>query len=208
MPPGWFLVDSALRQLAQPFNSRTINADNIRRDLGPRWFIHKGHKFVREARHRAADTDATNVGATTYTCHPSAFGHVALHNWPPASQFHKALGRIIRSSKIAYFVVACTITSLMYRVAEEPGWSMGVIQGNHGRHARYLVEQIEKGFHKIVWLYRTSWDADNRNTSRGLPVPAKVVKESHRACGVALHGVNAAIGCAGADSHDGQGFGC
>src|SRR6266487_342531 len=178
-PPGWLLVDCLLRQLAQPRDNRAISMNAVRRELGARWFIHKRHKFVRESRHRAANTDTAHIRTTTNSCHPPSLGHVALHHRPPASQLYKAFGGAVLGSEIAYFIVTCPITSLVHRIAKEPGRSVGVIQRNHGGQTCNLVEEIENSLHEVVWLHRAPWHADDWNTRIGFPVPAKIVKESH-----------------------------
>src|ERR1700719_2986917 len=63
VPPGRFFVDGFVRYLAQSAQGPTPELNYVRRKLRAGWFIHKRHKLVREARHGAADADATNVRA-------------------------------------------------------------------------------------------------------------------------------------------------
>src|SRR6266487_1794393 len=178
-PPGWLLVDCLLRQPAQPRDNHAISMNAIRRELGARWLIHKRHKFVRESRHRTADTDTAHIRTTTNSCHPSPLRDVALYYRSPAPQLHKALRRSILGSEIAYFIVARPITPFVHRIAKEPRRSVGVIQRNHRGETCNLVKKIENGLHEVVWLHRTPWNADDRDTCIGFPVPAKIVEESH-----------------------------
>src|SRR5271156_89098 len=92
MTPLWFLVDGGLGHVAQGANGAAVGADGCAGNLCTRRLIHKGHEFVGETGHGAADADAANVGATADSGHPPAFGHIAVHHRAPASQLHDALG--------------------------------------------------------------------------------------------------------------------
>ena len=54
---------------------------------------------------------------------------------------------------------------------------------------------------------RAAGHADDRDARLRLPRPAEVVRHPHRAGGVARHGVDAAVGGAGADGEDGERLG-
>jgi len=78
-------------------------------------FIHERHELVGESRHGAADANAADVGAAADSSHPAAFGNVAVHDRPPASQLHNALWGSVHFGEIALLVVTGSI---------EPSWTV------------------------------------------------------------------------------------
>src|SRR5271170_7008132 len=99
--------------------------------MSTRRLIHEGHEFIGKTRHGASDANSTNVRTTANPGHPSAFGNVAIHDRPPASKFHDALGRAVHLGEVALFVIAGAITTIMHRLPEEPRWTKLIIQRNH-----------------------------------------------------------------------------
>src|SRR3954467_4534750 len=83
--------------------------------------VHEGHELVREARHRAADADATDVRAASDAVDPAPLGHVALHDRSPAAQLDDALGRAVLGREIALLVVAGAVAALVHGATEQPG---------------------------------------------------------------------------------------
>src|SRR6478735_2430837 len=68
--------------------------------------VHERLELVREARHRAADADAPDVGAAAHAVDPAALGHVALHDRAPAAELDQALGLAVLRGEVALLVVA------------------------------------------------------------------------------------------------------
>src|ERR1700722_15187745 len=113
MPPLWLFVYRCIGQLAERSNSHAISTDRRGGELRTRRFIHEGHELVREARHRAADADAAHVGTATNAIHPPALRHVAIHNRPPASEFHNAFGRAVGGGEVAPLIIPSPVAALM-----------------------------------------------------------------------------------------------
>ena len=82
-----------------------------------------------------------------------------------------------------------------------------LVERNHRREAGDLVQQIEQGLHEVVGLDRTARDVDDRQAGLRFPVPAEIVGQPHAAGRIAFHGVDAAVGRAGAGGDDGQRLG-
>src|SRR5437899_2401686 len=83
MSPLRFLIQRILRDASQTANQAPIPSADARRYLASRGFIHKRHELIREAGHRAADTNPTDIRTTPNSSHPAAFGHIALHDRSP-----------------------------------------------------------------------------------------------------------------------------
>src|SRR3954453_21672664 len=83
--PLGFLVDGARRHGPQLPDDRSVHAGHRRREVRARWFVHERHELVGEARHRAADADAADVGTPADAVDPAALGHVALYDRAPAA---------------------------------------------------------------------------------------------------------------------------
>src|SRR5271165_6283611 len=105
MTPLRFFIDGRIGERAEGANRFTVGPDGCARELGPRRFIHERHKLIREAGHCAADTDAAYIRAAADSGHPSALGHIAVHNRTPAAKLYDALWRAVRRCKIAAFVI-------------------------------------------------------------------------------------------------------
>ena len=71
-----------------------------------------------------------------------------------------------------------------------------------GRHV-----EVEDGLGEIVRMDRAARHADDRDAGFGAPLPSQVVRHAHGPRRVARHGVNAAVGGAGADGEDRQRLG-
>src|SRR5208283_5860980 len=93
--PFRLFIERAVRKPTQIADKRAIRPDERRRDAGARRLVHEWHELVREARHRAADANAADIGATTDAADPTAFWHVALYDRAPASDLHEAFARAI-----------------------------------------------------------------------------------------------------------------
>src|SRR5689334_1857796 len=104
--PLGFLVDGLLRQAPQGADGRAVQPARHGRHPGSRRLVHERHELVGEARHRAADADPADVGATAHPVDPTPLGHVALHDRAPAAQLHDALGRAVLGGELALLVVA------------------------------------------------------------------------------------------------------
>ena len=169
--------------------------------------VHERHELVGEAGHGAADADAADVGAAADAGHPAALGDVAVDHRPPAADLHQALGRAVLVGEVALLVVAAAVAALVDRLAEQPGRPQLLVQRDHRGQARRLVEQVEQRLHEVVRLHGTARHVDDRHAGLRPPVPAQVIGQAHAAGGVARHGVDAAVGGAGAGRDDGPGLG-
>src|SRR5580700_864111 len=208
MTPLGFFVHRGLSQGAQSTNRAAIGTNGCAGDPRARWLIHEGHELIRKAGHGAANADATHIGAAADSSHPAALGNIAVHNRPPASQLHDALRGAVHLGKVALLIVASSIAALMDGPAEQPRGTQLIVKRNHGRQSRHLVEQVEHGFHEVVGLHRASRNVDDGQAGFGLPVPAEIIRQTHRACGIALHGMNPAVGSTCSASNHRQGFRC
>src|ERR1700687_5534277 len=101
MPPLRFLIHSGIGERTQSSDGLAVNADAGSGDFRSRRLIHERHELVRKTRHRATDTDASDIRASANTCHPAALWHVAIDNRSPATQFHDALCRTVDLRKVA-----------------------------------------------------------------------------------------------------------
>ena len=169
--------------------------------------VHERLELVREAGHRAADADAADVRAAAHAVDPAALGHVALDDRAPAAELDQALGLAVLGGELALLVVAAAVAALVHGRAEEPLGPQRLVERDHRRGARGLVEQVEDGLGEVVRVGRAAGHADDRDARLRLPRPAEVVRHPHRAGRVARHGVDAAVGRAGADGEDGQRLG-
>src|SRR5579862_2434909 len=119
MPPLRFLVDGSVRDAAHHADEAAVKAARGGGKSGSGGSVHEGHEFVREARHRAANTDAAHVGAAADAGHPTAFGDVAVYHRPPAAEFHQAFRRAVFVGEVALFVIARAVASIVDSFAEK-----------------------------------------------------------------------------------------
>src|ERR1700741_2192685 len=77
---------------AEGTNDGAVHAAGGCGDAGARRLVHERHELVREAGHRAGDSDATGGRTTAHTVAPAVLGYVAFDHWSPAAQLHQALG--------------------------------------------------------------------------------------------------------------------
>src|SRR5580704_10007190 len=206
MTPLRFLVDGRLRNRSKRANGPAISAYGCAGKFPSGRFVHERHELVGKARHGAADADAAHVGAASDSRHPAALRNVAVHHRPPASQLHDALGRTVHFGEITLLVIAGAIAAFVNRLAEQPRRAQLIVERNHGRKSRHLIEQVEDGLHKVVGLHRASRNIHDGQPSLGPPIPAEVIRQSHSSCGIAFHRVNAAVGRAGAAGYNCQRF--
>src|SRR5690242_1177021 len=135
MTPLRLFVDGTLGYRAQGANGTAVSAHGCTGDPCSRRLIHKRHELIWEAGHGAADADAAHVGTAPDSGHPAAFGNVAVHHRPPASQLHNALWGSVHFGEIALLVVAGSITALVDRRAEQPSGPQLIVERNHGRQS-------------------------------------------------------------------------
>src|ERR1700677_3093697 len=131
--PARFFIERSLRKPAQRVNCFSVRGHRARRKQGAGWLGHKRHKFIREARHGAADTDPSNIGTTADACHPTTFADVALDDRPPAPQLYDALNIAVLCRKLSLLVVASAVTTFMQRLTEKPGRAKTVVERDHRR---------------------------------------------------------------------------
>src|SRR5271155_2305800 len=82
---------------------------------------------------------AAAVGAAADAGHRAAFGHVAIHHWTPAAQFHDALRGAVNFREITLLVIAGAIAAVVDGFAKEPERAQLVVQRNHGSEASDLI---------------------------------------------------------------------
>ena len=128
--------------------------------------------------------------------HPSALSNIALHHRSPAPEFHDARRRSIFVRELCLFVISAPITTLVHGRPKKPRRSQSIVQRNHRSSPGGHVQQIQQNFHKIVRLHRASRNANDGNVRARLPIPTEVIRQSHTAGRVSLHGVDAAVGSA------------
>src|SRR5438094_7009502 len=133
LPPAGFLVLGFGRDLAQGPDHAAVETAGGGGDLRAGWLIHEGHELVGEARHGAADADATHVGAAAHTVDPAPLRHVALDHRAPAAQLHQALGGAILRGELALLVIAGPVTTFVDGRPEQPLWAQRLVEGDHRR---------------------------------------------------------------------------
>src|SRR3954471_20373397 len=104
--PGRLLVGRALGEAAQRADDRAVHPAGGAGHGGTGRLVHERHELVGEARHRAGDADAADVGAAADPVDPSALGDVALDDRPPAAELDQALGGAVLLGEHALLVVA------------------------------------------------------------------------------------------------------
>src|SRR4249919_1163502 len=105
-PPLRLLVHGLLGHLAQTAYGLAVDQAASRRQLRPGWLVHERHELVGEARHRAADADAADVGAAADSVDPTSLGDVALDDRTPAAELDDALRRAVLLREVPLLVVA------------------------------------------------------------------------------------------------------
>src|SRR3954447_25024581 len=150
VPPLGFLVDRLVRDPAQLAHHRAVYAGHGRGHAAAWRRIHERHELVREARHRAADAYAAHVRAAADASHPAALRHVAVHDRPPAADLHLALRRVVVLREVALLVVAGAVAALVHRLAEQPLRAQLLVERDHRREPRRLVEQPGERLHEVV----------------------------------------------------------
>src|SRR5690349_7718472 len=106
LAPLRFRVELLLGDLAEPLDDA---ADGLAGGSGHERAgrgVHERLELVREARHRAADADAADVGAAAHAVDPAALGHVALDDGAPTAQLDQALRGAVLGGELALLVVA------------------------------------------------------------------------------------------------------
>src|SRR5215469_11481827 len=91
MSPFRFFIDSAIGNRTQRGDHSTVGPDRSRRERCSWRLVHKWHELVRETWHGAGNTDSANVWAAANPAHPTTFGHVAVHDGSPATDFDETL---------------------------------------------------------------------------------------------------------------------
>src|SRR5262245_55374552 len=156
MPPLWFFVDCGVCDASQRADHPAVDSDGARRDSRAGRLVHERHELVREAGHRAADADASDIRTTADASHPPALCHVAVDNRTPTAELHDALWRSVVIGEIALFVVTRAVAPFVYSLAKQPRGSQVVIKGNQRSQCRRLIEKIKQRLHEVVGLNGTS----------------------------------------------------
>src|SRR5580658_6343990 len=119
-PPLRLVLKSVGGYLAQPPDGTAVEAAGHGGDPGARRLVHERHELVGKARHGAADTDASHVGATADAVDPPPFGDIALDDRPPASELHDALRGPVLGGEVALLVIASPVAPLVHGGPEQP----------------------------------------------------------------------------------------
>src|SRR5580658_6560514 len=204
MPPLRLLIHRFLRNRTQRPDRPAIDGDARARNSGSRRLIHEGHELVGKSRHGASNADSPHIRTAANARHPAALRHVAVHYRSPASELHDAFRRAIHFREIALLVIAGPVATVMHGASKQPGRTQFIVQRNHRRQPRHLIQKVEHGLHKIVRLHRTSRHVHNRQPSLRFPIPSEVIGQPHATSRIAFHGMDAAIGSAGPDGNDRQ----
>src|SRR4029077_17198212 len=201
MTPLWFFVDGAICDRAQSPKNASPHTHDDGRKCRSRRRIHERHEFVGETGHGAADANSADVRTTADAVHPTALGHIAINNGAPTANFHQALGRAIFLREIGLLIITGPIASLVHGFTKQPGGPQLIVERNDRRKSGDLVEKIQQRLHHVVWLHGTTRDIYTRQAGLRFPIPAEVVAQSHRACGISFHGMDAAVSRAGPTSN-------
>src|ERR1700719_4673278 len=101
MSPLRLFIDRAVGDSAQSAKYSTPQPHHGDRQCRAWWLIHERHELVWKSRHGATDANSTDVRTTANAIHPTAFGDVAIHHRPPATNLHQALGRSVFLREVA-----------------------------------------------------------------------------------------------------------
>src|SRR6185312_12729248 len=89
--PLRLLVQHGVGDSAHAADQRAVRLAGDRGERCTGWLVHEGHELVGEAGHRAADADATDIGAAADAVHPTALWDVAVDDRSPAAEVYLAL---------------------------------------------------------------------------------------------------------------------
>src|ERR1017187_5681382 len=205
--PLRFLVRRAGGEAAQAADHRAVHAAGGRRHRRAWWLVHEGHELVRESGHGAGDADAADVRAAADAVDPAPLGYVALDDGSPAAELDQALRGTVLGGEVAFLVVPGPVAALVDGGVEQPSRPQRLVERDHRRLPRHLVEQVQDRLGQVVRLDRAARHADNRQARLGLVIPAQVVRYAHGAGRVTRHRVDTAVGGAGSYRQDGRGLG-
>src|SRR4029077_3837249 len=120
MPPLRLFVQRRLGKTAQRANRLAIGHNRRRGKNRSRRLIHEWHELIREARHRAADTDAPYIGTAANPGDPTSLANIALNHRPPTTQFHDALTRAVLFRELGLLIISAAIATFMNGLAKKP----------------------------------------------------------------------------------------
>src|SRR5690242_8623094 len=140
--PCRFFIERCLRELSQCVNGLAVSHHRVRRQQRAGWLVHERHELVRKTRHRAADTNPTNIRTTTHAVDPTTLTNVALDHRSPATELHDALARSVLLTKLCLFVIAAAIATFMHCLTEQPRGTQCFVERDHGRAAGRLIEKV------------------------------------------------------------------
>src|SRR5215208_803671 len=118
MAPLRFLVRGLVGVPAHQPDERSVGLDHHSGDRGAGWLVHERHELVGEAGHRAGDADSPDVRAAADPVHPATLRHVAVDDWPPATELHEALGRVVVVREVGLLVVPSAVAAFVDGLAE------------------------------------------------------------------------------------------
>ena len=164
--------------------------------------VHEGQEVVGEARHRAGDADAADVGAAADTVHPAARRDVALGDRPRAADLRQAAPVVCeRRCETAVLGEPGAVARLVRGLLEQPERTALIVELGRRGDARELEGDALEGLRDRVRLDRAAGEVDQRRpAARDEPVP-EVVAQSHRARRVVAHRRHPAVRRARAERH-------
>ena len=187
--------------LAEEVDHRSVaEALEVGRALAPNVRVHERHVLVGEAGHRARHADAADVRAAADAVDPAADRDIALDHRALAAELDQAavIGAVL-GGELALLDEPGAVATLAHGPAEQPFGPQLLVELGHRRQARQVEDEVHQHLGHVVGLSRAAGNADHGQVGLRAPLPAEVVRHSHRPGGVVLHRRDAAVGGAGAD---------
>src|SRR5206468_26336 len=130
---------------------------------------------VPETRHRAAAADAPDVRPPGEAVDPAALRHIADDDRSPTPDLDDAARRSVFGREVSLLVVSASIASFMYCLREQKRRTQRLVELNHRRLARRLLQQVQERLRAVVRLHWASGDTDDRNAGARPPAPAQII---------------------------------
>ncbi len=176
MTPLGFFVHRGTGQRPERPNRHAIGADRCTGDLCAWRLIHERHEFIREAGHRTANTNATNI-RTPSDPRPSSLASAHCSSPPvPNSRALRCTWENRRKSRSRPARSIRPVAAFMNGLSKQPRRPQLVIERNHRSKSGDLIEQVQHSFHEVVRLDRTARNIHDRKSRLGLPVPSEIVR--------------------------------
>ncbi len=102
------------------------------------------------------------LGTPPIPFHPTPLGHIAFDDRTPTTEFHDAFRGAVLGREVALFVVAGPVAPLVHGLTEQPLRPQHVVERNHRRLIRHLIQQVGEGLRQVVRLDRTARNTHDR----------------------------------------------